>query len=103
MNILRRFVDHSSLLRCSKSESIGAIIEKKFVKDAGFGDCPMLIVFEFLDSTGKSCVGKHAGTESSYFGVKVGDRILVRYVEGEPEICAPADSLGMIMPISEPK
>lgn len=103
MSFLRRFVDHSSSLRCSKSESTGVIIGKKFVKDAGFGDCPMQITFEFLDSTGKSRIGKHIGTESSYFGVKVGDQILVRYIEKDPEICAPADSLGMIMPISAPK
>lgn len=75
------------------------IVDKRFVKDAGFGDCPMFIAFEFEDVTRRPFVGKHVGTESSYGNIEIGDRIQIRYLPQDPEICAPRDSLGIIMPM----
>ncbi|MBI5387998.1 MAG: hypothetical protein HZA90_25320 [Verrucomicrobia bacterium] len=100
MSLFTRFIDHSAALRCSKADAVGHITAKAFVKDAGFGDCPMQIDFEFLDSGGRVVTGRHVGTESSYRGIKVGDQILIRFLESDPKTNAPKDSLGIITPFS---
>jgi hypothetical protein len=96
MSFLDRFIDHSPALRLSRAESIGRIIAKRFIKDAGFGDCPQVIDFEFPDPTGVMVKGSYTGTESSFHGVAAGDPIVIRYLESEPSTCAPRDSLGII-------
>jgi hypothetical protein len=100
MSWLHRFIDYSPGLRCSRAEAVGRITAKSFVTDAGFGDCPMQIIYEFTDASGRSVTGKHVGTESSYYRVQSGDQILIRYLESKPEINAPRDALGIIGPIS---
>ena len=99
MNIFAGFIDHSPALRCSKAEAIGRVTAKAFVKDSGFGDCPMQISYEFPDSSGRTVVGKHVGTESSFFGLKSGDRVLIRFLESNSKINAPRDALGIIKPV----
>jgi hypothetical protein len=101
MSLLDHFIDHLPALRCSRAEAIGRITGKTFIKDSGFGDCPMQITYEFCDASGKIIAGKHAGTESSYFGVQIGDQILIRYLESASKTSAPKDALGIISPISE--
>jgi hypothetical protein len=101
MSLLDRFIDHSPALRCSRAEVVGRITAKAFVKDAGFGDCPMQITYEFSDASGRLVPGKHIGTESSYHDVQIGDRILVRYLESDPKTNAPKDALGIIRPVSD--
>jgi hypothetical protein len=96
MSILGRFTDYSASLRCSKAEAVGSVTRKEFLKDAGFGDCPMQIDYEFADSSGQVVVGKHVGTESSFYGIKVGDRILIRYLQSDVKKNAPKDALGII-------
>jgi len=93
-------MDNKPALRCSKAEIAGSITSKAFAKDAGFGDCPMQITYEFRDAAGRTVTGKHVGTESNYYSVKIGDRILIRYLESEPRKNAPKDSLGIIRPVS---
>jgi len=95
MSIFDRLVDWTSALRCAKHEAEGVILKKQFVKDAGFGDCPMKIEYEFETANGRQS-GSHRGTESSYFGLQIGDSILVRYLANKPHINAPRDSLGII-------
>jgi len=99
MSILDRFTDHSASLRCSKAEVVGRVARKTFLKDAGFGDCPMQIDYEFTDSSGQVVVGRHVGTESSFYGIKVGDRILLRYLQSDAKKNAPKDALGIITPV----
>jgi hypothetical protein len=101
MSLLARFTDHSPALRCSKAEAVGYITAKAFVKDGGFGDCPMQITYKFLDSCGRTVIGKHVGTESSYYGVQTGDQILIRYLESDPKTNAPRDALGIVRPVSD--
>jgi len=93
---LKRLVDYSPSLRSSKAEAVARITAKSFVKNAGFGDCPMEITYEFSDSNGQTIIGKHIGTESNYFGVNVGDEILIRYLESNSVTNAPKDTLGII-------
>ncbi len=100
MSLLDRFVDNSPALRCSKAEAVGRITAKAFVKDAGFGDCPMHITYEFQDASGQAVTGRHVGTESSFYDVQIGDRIRIRYLETDSEKNAPTDALGIIKPIS---
>lgn len=80
---------------------MGRITAKFFVKDAGFGDCPMQIIYEFSDASGQMVTGKHVGTESSFHGIKTGDQILVRYLISDPKTNAPRDALGIIGPLPE--
>lgn len=100
MSLLDRFIDHSPALRCSRAEAVGRITAKAFVKDSGFGDCPMQITYEFSDGSGRLVVGKHVGTESSYFGLRTGDRIMVRYLESDSKTNSPRDALGIISAVS---
>jgi len=98
MSIFDCLVDHTAMLRCSKHEAAAVILTKQFVKDAGFGDCPMKIEYEFETASGKQS-GSHRGTESNYFSLQVGDSILVKYLSNKPHINAPRDSLGIISPL----
>lgn len=78
MSLLDHFTDYSPALRCSTAESIGRITQKAFLKDVGFGDCAMRITYDFSDARGHIVAGKHSGTESSYYGVQIGDMILIQ-------------------------
>jgi hypothetical protein len=60
----------------------------------------MQITYEFCDDSGQTLTGKHVGTESSYWGVKVGHQILIRYLESNSKMNAPIDALGIIRPIT---
>jgi hypothetical protein len=80
---------------------IGRITAKAFVKNAGPGDCPMQITYEFSDASGKTITGRHVGTESSFYDVKAGDRIRIRYLEWDTKQNAPTDALGIIRPVSD--
>jgi hypothetical protein len=100
MSLLSRLIDYSSALRCSGAEAVGRVTAKAFVKDAGFGDCPMQITYEFTDARGQIVTGKHVGTESSYHTVKAGDQILIRYLKSDSRTNAPRDALGIIRPFS---
>lgn len=99
--ILGRFIniDKTPVLRCSTSEVCGRITRLAFVKDAGFGDSPVEIDYEFPDSTGRVIKGNYVGTESSFHAVKVGDEILVRYDQHDPKLNAPRDAIGIITPV----
>lgn len=101
MSIFDRFIDYSAGLRCSRSETHGRITTKSFVKDAGFGDCPMKIEYEFIDARGQLVRGGYVGTESSFYTVKIGDQIRIRYLESDSEKNAPTESLGIITPAPE--
>jgi hypothetical protein len=101
MSLLDRFIDNSPALRCSRAEAVGSITAKAFVKDAGFGDCPMQITYEFPDSSGQLVGGRHVGTESSFYRVKIGDRIRIRYIESDSKKNAPTDALGIIRSVSD--
>lgn len=101
MSVLDRFIDHSPALRCSRAEAIGRITAKSLVKDAGFGDCPMQIAYEFSDASGQLIAGKHVGTESSYYGLKTGDQISIRYLESDSKTNSPKDALGIIRPVAD--
>lgn len=59
----------------------------------------MRITYEFLDSSGQTINGSHIGTESSYYELTTGDRILIRYLESNPKMNAPTDALGIIRPV----
>ena len=61
----------------------------------------MQIAYEFSDASGQMIAGKHVGTESSYYGLKIGDRILIRYLESNSNTNAPKDALGMIRSVSD--
>ena len=100
MSLLDHFIDHSPALRCSKAEVVGRITAKAFVKDAGFGDCPMHITYEFQDASGQVITGRHVGTESSFHDVQIGDQIRIRYLESDSRKNAPTDALGIIRPVS---
>jgi hypothetical protein len=91
-----RFIDHSPALRCSRAEAVGRITAKAFVWGIGFGNFPMQIAYEFTDANGRTVTGRHVGTESSFFGIAVGDEILIRYLESDSTRNAPRDALGII-------
>jgi hypothetical protein len=101
MGFLDRFTDYTPTLRCAAEEAVGVVTRKAFVKDAGFGDCPMEIDYEFTTSMGDLVTGRFEGTESCFYGLKVGDRISVRYLKEKPRISAPLDSIAIILPIRE--
>ena len=98
MSFLDRFLDHSPALRCSRSESVGTVVAKRFTGDAGFGDCQQEIAFEFVDANDLVVAGRFIGTESSFHRIQVGDEIAVRYLAENSSVCAPTDSLGIICP-----
>ena len=77
--------------------------QKAFIKDAGFGDCPMEILYEFQDDSGEILSGKYTATESSFYNVEVGSRILIRYLKSDPKKNAPRDSLSIIESFSDTK
>ena len=101
MSILDRFIDYAPGLRCSRAETLGLITAKSFVKDKGFGDCPMKIEYEFTDTRSKLVCGSYIGTESSFWAVEIGDQIRIRYLESDSKKNAPTDSLGIIAPASD--
>jgi hypothetical protein len=101
MSILDRFIDYAPGLRCSRAETLGRITRKSFVKDSGFGDCPMKIEYDFIDASGQHVSGGHVGTESSFGSVEVGDQIRIRYLESDSTRNAPTDALGIITQTSD--
>ncbi|MES2309117.1 MAG: hypothetical protein V4507_09685 [Verrucomicrobiota bacterium] len=101
MNLFRKIIDNSPALRCSKSEAIGNITQKSFLGDVGFGDCAMKIEYEFDDKKGSKIKGNFKGTESSFFSLKQGDQILIRYLDHDSKINAPKDSLSIVCPINK--
>lgn len=101
MSLLDRFIDRSPALRCSKAEAVGHVTAKAFVGDAGFGDCRMYITYEFHDASGQAIAGRHVGTESSFYGIQIGDKIRIRYLAANSKRNAPTDALGIIRPVSD--
>ena len=89
--------DHRSALRCGK-RAIASITLKQFSGDAGFGDCPMFIKYMFRTADERSVLGQFVATESSFYGIETGDEIAVRYIEKQPHISAPEDSLSIVRP-----
>ena len=101
MSFFDRLVDHSPELRCSGIEALARVTTKGYVGDAGFGDCRMQIEYEFHDASGQPVRGKYLGTESNFFGINVGDEILVRYIESNTKKNVPRDALAIITPVTK--
>lgn len=101
MGILDKFTDFTPALRCSAEEVIGVVTGKAFVKDTGFGDCPMGIDYEFTDLHDHLVGGRFEATESSFYQLKIGDKITIRYLKDKSHINAPRDSIAIIRPFIE--
>jgi hypothetical protein len=98
MGILDKLTDFTPALRCSAEEVIGVVTGKAFVKDTGFGDCPMGIDYEFADLHDHLVCGRFEATESSFYQLKIGDKIIIRYLKDKSHINAPRDSIAIIRP-----
>lgn len=88
-------IDYRPTLR-GGTECPARIVNKQFSGDAGFGDCAMFIEYEFVTTDNETVLGRFEATQSSFFQVKVGDTILVRYDPKHAFRNAPTDALCII-------